>query len=167
MSTGLTPTQIKQQAIDIATFIQDNYISELQRLIQNRHIFVAFLVISSGIEFLGKAISNHGWFKKGMSKKDFNYALAVFQSLKKYSNLGIKYDSSQNDESFYAIVRCGIVHASRPLQGISLSDTNNLLPNEIGIIDLSTDFFTACNDLLNSTVPMGKGKNLNDIICYY
>lgn len=167
MSTGLTPTQIKQQAIDIATFIQDNYISELKRLIQNRHFFVAFLVISSGIEFLGKAISNHGWFKKGMSKKDFNYALAVFPSLNKYSNLGIKYDSSQNDESFYAIVRCGIVHASRPLQGISLSDTNNLLPNEIGIIDLSTDFFTACNDLLNSTVPMGNGKNLNDIICYY
>lgn len=167
MSTGLTPTQIEQQAIDIATFIRDNYISELKRLIQNRHFFVAFLVISSGIEFLGKAISNHGWFKKGMSKKDFNHALAVFPSLNKYSNLGIKYDSSQNDESFYAIVRCGIVHASRPLQGISLSDTINLLPNEIGIKDLSTDFFTACNDLLNSAVPMGKGKNLNDIICYY
>ena len=102
-----------------------------------------------------------------MSKKDFNRALKKFQSLNKYANLGIQYDNSQNDESFYAIVRCGIVHASRPLKGITLSDTVNVLPNEIGIQDLSTDFFAACNDLLNGVVPMGYGKNLKDIICYY
>lgn len=167
MATGSTPTQIEQKAIDTATFIKDNYITEVKKLIDNGHYFFAFLVISSGIEFLGKAISNHDWFRKRMSKKDFNHALKKFQSLNKYATLGIQYDNSQNDESFYAIVRCGIVHASRSLQGITLSDTVNVLPNEIGIQDLSTDFFAACNDLLNGVVPMGKGKNLKDIICYY
>lgn len=167
MSTGSTQTQIEQKSIDTATFINDNYITEVKSLIDNGHYFVAFLVISSGIEFLGKAISKHGWFKKGMAKKDFNHALKIFQSLNKYATLGIQYDNSQNDESFYAIVRCGIVHAYRPLQGISLSDTVNVLPYEIGIIDLSTDFFAACSDLLSGVVPMGNGKNLKDIICYY
>lgn len=167
MTTGTTQTQKEQQAISIAVFITDNYIKDLKQLITNGHYFVAFLVISSGIEFLGKAISDHDWFKTGESKTDFNYALAKFASLNKYANLGLKYDQSQNDESFYTIVRCGIVHASRPLKGIALSETINDLPQEIGLEDLAQDFYDACNDLLNGVVHLGKGKNLSDIICYY
>lgn len=81
MATGYTKTHSEQQAIDISSFISDYYIDELKRLIRDKHFFVAFLVISSGIEFLGKAISNHSWFKVGTSKKDFISALNAFPSL--------------------------------------------------------------------------------------
>lgn len=167
MPTGHTQTYKEQGGKNMLVFITDHYIKNLKRLIGNKHHFVAFLVISSGIEFLGKAISDHDWFKKGMSKKDFNRALAKFPSLNKYANLGLQYDQSKNDESFYAIVRCGIVHASIPLNGITLSETFNNLPTEIGLKDLSADFRKACEDLLRGKIKLGKGKSLNDIICYY
>ncbi len=166
MATGLTQTLSEQRAID-TTFISNYYIDEVNRLINDKHYFVAFLVISSGIEFLGKAISDHDWFETGTSKKDFNLALSVFTSLNKYENLGLKYDNATNDISFYSIVRCGIVHASTPLLGITLSEGANNLPKEIGITDLASDINNACNDLLNGVVPLGKGKKLSDIICYY
>ena len=167
MATGLTQTQSEQQAIDITTFISEYYINEVKQLISEKHYFVAFLVISSGIEFLGKAISDHDWSKTGTSREDFNSALSAFLSLKKYSNLGLEFDNAKNDTSFYTIVRCGIVHASRPMLGITLSEGNNNLPNKIGITDLYSDFNDACNDLLNGVVPLGNGKNLSDTICYY
>lgn len=83
MATGLTQTLSEQRAIDITMFISDYYIGEVKRLINDRHYFVAFLVISSGIEFLGKAVSAHDWFKIGTSKKDFNSALSVFKQIRK------------------------------------------------------------------------------------
>lgn len=167
MATGFTQTQTEQRPIDISTFISDYYIDELKRLIGDKHFFIAFLVITSGIEFLGKSVSDHDWFEEKYSKNDFNKALAIFPSLKKYANLGLKYDGAKKDVSFYTIVRCGVVHASRPLLGITLSEASNNLPTEIGIMDLSSDFNDACNDLLNKVVPLGKGKRLTDIICYY
>ena len=167
MATGFTKTHIEQQPKDVSSFISDYYIDELKRLIRDKHFFVAFLVISSGIEFLGKAISDRSWFKSGTSKMDFNNALNTFPSLKKYDNLGVKLDKAQKDVSFYSVVRCGILHASCPQKGITLSETVNNLPNEIGIIDLSRDFFQACNDLLEKRVSLGKGKGLSDILCYY
>lgn len=123
-------------------------------------------MISSGIEFLGKAISDYDWIMEGRSKEDFNNALQTFESLQKYSTLGLKQDSAQSDISLYSIVRCGIVHSSCPDVGITLTDAKNNLPGEIGIKDFSSDFIAACNDLLNEDVSLGKGKTLQDTICY-
>lgn len=167
MATGLTQTQSEQKAIDVSSFIADYYINELKRLIDEKHFFIAFLVVTAGIEFLGKATSEHDWFEAKESKTDFNDALNRFSSLNKYSQLNLEFDKKNNDVSFYSIVRCGIVHASRPKAGITLTEANNNFPTEIGIIDLVADFNAACNDLLNSKVSMGKGKKLSDIICYY
>ena len=47
-----------------------------------------------------------------------------------------------------------------------IADEGNALPHEIGIKDFSSDFITACNDLLNGKVRLGRGKALADIICY-
>ena len=166
-ATGSTQTHISQVRVSLSDFIKDYYIDELNCLISEEHYFVAFLVISSGIEFLGKAISGSGWSVVGKSKRDFNKALRTFKSLRKYSKLGLKQDGAKSgDSSLYSIVRCGIVHFSCPGYGITLTDEGDALPHEIGIKDFSSDFIAACNDLLNGKVSLGKGKALADIICY-
>jgi hypothetical protein len=168
-STGQTPTNTSQVPVDYASFINDYYIKELNSLVAEGHSVTAFLVISSGIEFLGKAISQDNLFSSGHSNDDFNNALNTFKSLQKYSNLGLHSYQKNNhtvDDSLYAIVRCGIVHSSTPKIGITLTDGSNNLPCEVGLSDLFNDFVSACNELLNGSVPMGPGKNLKDPLCF-
>ena len=165
-TTGQTQTNASQIAVDFTTFISDHYIIELNKLISDNHPFVAFIVIASGIEFLGKAISGNPFFEERHSKADFNNALSIFPSLQKYSNLGLFVDKNNIDLSLYKGLRCGIVHSTCPQYGIVLTEGNNALPNEIGLIDLSNDFFTACDDLLQGRIPMGLGKQLTDVLCY-
>jgi len=165
-TTGQTQTEVSQIAVDFASFISDHYINELSSLIADNHPFVAFIVIASGIEFLGKAISNNPFFEDKHSKVDFNNALSKFPSLQKYSNLGLVVDNNNNDISLYKGLRCGIVHSTCPQNGIVLTEGSNDLPNEIGLIDLSNDFLAACNYLLQGGIQMGSGKQLTDILCY-
>ena len=164
-TTGQTQTEVSQIAVDLASFISDHYIIELRKLISDNHPFVAFIVIASGIEFLGKAISNNTFFEDGHSKTDFNNALSQFPSLQKYSNLGL-FVKNNIDLSLYKGLRCGIVHSTCPQNGIVLTEGNNALPKEIGLIDLSNDFIAACDDLLQGRIPMGTGKQLSDVLCY-
>jgi len=125
-----------------------------------------FLMISSGIEFLGKAISSDSdFFDENHSKDKFNLALSTFKSLNKYNTLGLEMNKNV-DVSLYSIVRCGIVHSSCPKDKIKLTETFNTLPDEIGLIDFSADFKAACQDLLDGTVQLGGGKALTDVLCY-
>ena len=167
MATGNTPTDKTQVSVDYSSLIKDYYISELNTLIKENHSFVAFLVISSGIEFLGKAISAEmDLFKEGNSKDDFKNALDSFPSLNKYSSLGLSKDKKGIDKTLYDIVRCGIVHSTSPKTGITLSEDGNDLPSVVGLADLAKDFNDACQDLLSGKIPMGKGKTLSDPIWY-
>lgn len=164
MATGKTQSDITQKAVMVKDLIKDNYINELKELIKADHHFTAFIVISCGIEFLGKCISSTtDWFLDNHSKEDFNNALTSFESLIKYSTIG---ELNRDGASFYNIIRCGIIHSSVPKNGLTITEGKNNFPNEVGLRDLTEDFIKACNDLLNKKVKMGGGKSLDDVICY-
>ncbi len=167
MSTAKTQTEITKQIVTVKDFIEDYYIKELEQLIEDKYAFTAFLVISCGIEFLGKCLSPYDWFDRGYSTDDFNNALKVFDSLNKYSSLGLEFNKNDGEDiSLYSIIRCGIVHSSVPKIGLSITEGKNNLPNEIGLKDLSKDFMNACRSILDKTVPMHSSKSLEDAFCY-
>ena len=166
MSTAKTQTDKTQRPVSVKEFIENYYIKDLEGLINN-HPFTAFLVISCGIEFLGKCLSSNDWFDRGHSTDDFNNALKVFDSLNKYSSLGLEFNKNDGEDiSLYSRIRCGIVHSSVPKIGLSITEGKNNLPNEIGLKDLSKDFINACKSLLDKKVQMYCSKSLEDIICY-
>ena len=166
MATGKTQSDRTQTGVMVKDLIKDYYISELN-VLSNKHPFTAFMVISCGIEFLGKCISSEtDWFLGSHSKDHFNNALTKFGSLDKYSKIGKEYDGKGNDVSLYDIIRCGIIHSSIPKAGITITEENNNLPDEVGLKDLTKDFIDACSDILNKKVQMGGGKSLDDVICY-
>lgn len=139
-------------------FIQQNLIEEIGT-IKDEHPYMAFLLISCGIEFLGKCIGANDWQDSGHSTADFNNALSRFPSLQKYQSPNI------GSKSLYRIIRCGLCHALLPQQGIVLSQDAsqdlNSHPIVLKIDDFYGDFVTACETLKNDGSLLGLGKTLD------
>ena len=167
MSTAYTQTNAEQRAVTISEFIQTHYVDVIPDIVNSKHAFVAFQVISCGIEYLGICISSHDFVTLNNSQSDFNLALEKFPSLQKYYNLTIVQDTTvPGNHELYGALRCGVIHDSRPKKGLTLSEKKNDLPSIIGLEDLRSDFIMACEYLLTGSIPMGGGKSLNDAFCY-
>lgn len=192
MSTGKTPTYITQTPVSFKKFLKDHYIDELKTIIDNKHYFLAFLVISSGIEFLGKLLDDDDFFSNNGPRRKFNLALEKLESLNCYFTLGLRktkpatnttaqnkkknkkkktetQDQNEVDTSFFEIIRCGIVHASCPEPELILSEWENDFNADtkvVGLNSLYNDFVKACNKLLNGEVQLGEGKSLDDTLFY-
>lgn len=167
MSTAYTQTNSEQRAVSISEFIQTHYVDVVPDLVNSKYSFVAFQVISCGIEFLGICISNHDFVTSKQSQSDFDLALEKFPSLHKYSKLTIVQDSTvPGNRELYGALRCGVIHDSRPKKGLMLSEKNNVLPAIIGLDNFSSDFIAACEYLLTSSISLGGGKSLSDTFCY-
>ena len=100
-------------------FINDTLIEKIGKII---HVdaYLSFLLICSGIEFLGKCIDSTKKWEEGSSKKQFKSAI-----IKLFPD---SYHNLVND--LYDDLRCGLVHRITP-GSISLTQNGNDKNGEI------------------------------------
>lgn len=151
-------------------FISIVFINELKELVElNKYPYQCFILISTGIEFLGKCINNNlkSWeqtapnIKKRTSKKGFgvkeNFLMAInnLDSFNKY----LDYCGDEKEFDLYKYFRCGFAHSYKPEGKISVARErgvhlkifkNNLI---IGLPEFAEDFFDACNEVIEKDFP--------------
>lgn len=123
-------------------------IDELQDIVEN-HPFHAFALLAIVVELLGKCLNNNlDWQHYEPKGKDFNTALNTYKGLNKYATLQV---------SLYNTLRCGMVHAFLPKEGIQLvPDRNDLSNNTIGCRELYEDIIAAFNEVKNGNISPAK-----------
>ncbi len=137
-------------------FIRIVLIEEINSVIEVSP-WLSFILIGSGIEFLGKCIDTEypeDWDKSGRSSINFKDAIRNLQAFNRY-----KYLLDKPDFNFYGEFRCGLAHGFVPKSGISLSSKPGELANLIeinGVVnfhirDLYSDFKNACEEVINMT----------------
>lgn len=132
-------------------FIETVLINEIGE-VANQYPYLAFALMCIGIEFLGKCLHSKDIHKGGESRDNFDNALEKYPSLNKYQSI----------ENLYGCLRCGLLHAFLPNDGVILSDDQNDLPNKvIGCEDFYNDFVTACGDAIDDTKDIAE-RNLEE-----
>ena len=140
--------------VSVQKFIKDVLIDQLSCVVKISP-FLAFIMIGSGIEFLGKCIDNLyplDWDKKGRSPKNFNYAIRNITPLKKYKDLIDRADKFDLYDKF----RCGLIHGLAPKESLSLSHGNEqktIFDKQTGMVNINidefyADFKLACEDVI-------------------
>ena len=139
----------------VSDFIKKYFIEEVGFLV-NEHPFVAFAIMSIGVEFLGKCLNNNPWddwkFKKTIDS--FDDAVKTYESLAKYISI----------PHLYHNLRCGLAHRFMIDGTIKLgSDKNDLtsIDMTIGCKEFYDDFKQACLDAINNKNGMIR-KNLGE-----
>ena len=128
-------------------FIEDYLIKQINTIKQD-HPYFAFLLMSVGIEFLGRCQSTNAWNDRHKPSDYFDDGFAVpplCQYTKKYPDL-------------YHQLRCGLAHAYRP-DGIILSNEGGA--GDISCDDFYADFVAACKNVLDDKAPQ-KVRNLDE-----
>lgn len=142
---------------------QKNYIShvlidEIGDVV-NHHKWLSFILLCSGIEFLGGCIDTKqiNLNATGRSKERFNTAIINLfpQNYHKQINTG------KGDQGLYAQLRCGVNHVTLPGLNVALSERNSQLKNlsvwndgvndRLVLIaeDWYDDFKSACNQVIS------------------
>lgn len=132
-----------------------NIINELEDIVNN-HPYFAFALLAIIIEVFGKCYdSNLDWQHRDSSKKDFKSAIRKCSSLTKYKTIG--------DDEVYSTLRCGLLHAFLPKDGILLTeDKNDLKNNIIGCKSLYKDVIAAWNQI--KIDPSIQNKLTNNVL---
>ena len=135
--------------------IQD-YIDNMECIVKCKPYY-AFALLAIVIEVLGKCMNeNADWQQSGSSESDFNKALDL-ESLKKYKNI----ENIENN-TLYKTLRCGLLHASLPKNGILLApNKNNLKKKTIGCVSLYNDIKKAWRDIESEKVSVSKNLDSN------
>jgi hypothetical protein len=152
----LTPTK----------FIRSVFIHELEDIV-NRHPYHAFMIMSTGIEFLGKCLKTdrNDWNNTGSSSGTFRKAIQEIPSLQKYKQLLKKFNLYDN-------LRCGLLHSAQPKPGITLSSKNERAHLERHVLfgqhcinlrceDFYADFKEACEWVIASISPEESEDKMN------
>jgi len=129
-------------------FIQKILIEEIGE-IKDKHPYLMCMLVSQGIEFLGKTLrpinKTSGWNENQNAKRDFQSAIKLLPSLRKYAEIDI-----------YQRIRCRFCEkmvtddnmvsddTTHPKAG-SANDKDRITVN---LNDLYDDFKRACEDLL-------------------
>lgn len=139
----------------VKDFINKYFIEEIGSLVEERP-FVSFVLMSIGIEFLGKCLNTNDWDDKNeRSGKTFDNALQQFDSLKKYQAI----------PDLYHNLRCGLAHRLMVKGHVILTpDQNNLTGPDytIGCKEFYNDFKQACLDAIANKNGLIK-KNHNEV----
>ena len=143
--------------MNTSDFIKTVFINELKDIVDH-HPYIAFMVMSTGIEFLGKCLdlNKTGWHDEGKSKTSFREAIEEIPSLQKYKPL-----LDKNGYDLYGSLRCGLLHSAQPKFKITLSskeEAPHLLESIINAQqrinlkceDFYADFKEACEWVINS-----------------
>lgn len=129
-------------------FIQETLIDEFNDIVngEKEHNYISFLLISCGIEFLGKCMAPVGtdWHHSA-STQYFKQGIFLFPD--PYKQQGI-------DKVLYDRLRCGICHALLPGDELIVSSTEeqklNSNPIRLNIRTFFDDFKDACTSLLEN-----------------
>lgn len=143
----------KIKKVTVEQFIREYLIDHIGK-IKKEYPYEAFLLISCGIEFLGKCLKrqqmnkqdalNFDWHKTGTSKDDFrNVFNGKFVLLKKYSTIV---------DDLYDSLRCGLCHAYQVKPGLRISNgTEEILSGNDKVISIQNyynAFQEVCDDIL-------------------
>lgn len=130
-------------------FIKEFLIDKIGKLKENEP-YVAFLMMSIGIEFLGKCLNNSAvWDTDKMSGSDFNLAITTLTTLRKYQNMDL-----------YDKLRCGLAHCMMVKKGLAIRDKGSNTSVCISCEEFYKDFKAACEEVMN--MPKLPVKNLDD-----
>lgn len=129
-------------------FIQKILIEEIGE-IKDKHPYLMCMLVSQGIEFLGKTLrpinNASGWNENQNAKKDFQSAIKLFPSLRKYAEIDI-----------YQRIRCRfcekiVVDDNMVSDNMAHSKSGRADDKDkvsVNLNDLYDDFKSACEDLL-------------------
>lgn len=119
-------------------FIQEYLIDKIGKL-KDTEPYIAFLMMSIGIEFLGKCLNKKKkWDAENRSKKDFNLAIRSLESLKKYQSWDL-----------YNKLRCGLAHTMMVKSGLKIKDKGTSTSTCVSCEEFYNDFKTACEEVMN------------------
>lgn len=129
--------------ITIKDFVLDHLKKEIGTLVDD-HPFMAFILMSIGIEFLGRCISYDTIDKikdeDHVSAKMFKKAIDNLDALAKYRTM----------DGLYSSLRCGLTHSLMVKNDIQLSNSKNSMDGSdktLGCRDFYEDFAKACDEL--------------------
>lgn len=127
----------------VRDFIQKFLIDDIGKLVDS-HPFHSFVLMSIGIEFLGKCLRDGDWDDPNQNAtSDFNNAITELHSFTKYRSICGLYDK----------LRCGLAHLYVPKNGIKLDRDGNDIsasPILLGCKEMYEDFKSACNEVLEN-----------------
>lgn len=149
--TGQQQQTENRRSLSIEYFINKYLIGEIGE-IKDNHPYLAFVLMSSGIEFLGRYMRNR-LTKRNVGRYCFNYAIKNLEPLNSYLNkVGFK-----DISNLYGDFRCGLIHQYRiENPQIILSNQNS---EEIGTIDCDK-FYEAFAESCKDAITYVKHKNL-------
>lgn len=128
-------------------FIREYLIGKIGKL-KDSEPYIAFLMMSIGIEFLGKCLNKKKkWDTEDRSKKDFNLAIGKLKSLKKYRSWDL-----------YHKLRCGLAHTMMVKSGLEIKDKGASTSTCVSCEEFYNDFKAACEEVMNMSLPV---KNLD------
>lgn len=145
-------------------FIKQVFIDDLGKIINSQH-YISFMVMSIGIEFLGKCldISTKKWNARGKSQKHFENAVNFLASLQSYRQY-------LKSHCLYESLRCGMAHSASPENQISLSSGGEkphliLTGTSLNLKceNFYKDFKAACEEVISMSFPPSDKMN-NDFI---
>ena len=132
--------------VSIKDFINKYLINEIGE-IKEKYPYHAFLLMTVGIEFLGRYLKGYFWEQKGVSETAFNGAILELFPEGKYN----KFDLFHN-------LRCGLAHSLLIQGNLTLSDKKS--EGSISCDEFYDDFVKACNKIL--TMPPSDRKSLDE-----
>ena len=124
----------------VRVFIEKFWIENIGSLIEN-YPFQSFILMATGIELLGKCLSEYDWDVDGKSSEEFKIAIDNLYSFERYRKI----------DHFYNKLRCGLVHLGIPKVGIKLDRRNNSFDSDsitLGCEEFYNDFKNACIEVL-------------------
>ena len=128
-------------------FIREYLIGKIGKL-KDTEPYIAFLMMSIGIEFLGKCLNKKKkWDTEDRSKKDFNLAIGRLKSLNKYQSWDL-----------YHKLRCGLAHTMMVKSGLEIKDKGASTSTCVSCEGFYNDFKEACEEVMNMSLPV---KNLD------
>jgi len=139
--------------MSVKNFIETVFVHQVGELVQT-HPYLAFIVMASGIELLGKCLRANSFEEKGVSRNRFEEAIQNLQAFTPYRGLVGK----NNQTDLYASFRCGLAHVMVPNSRITLSSKNEMKHLQVHgngkrvnlrCEDFYEDFKKACAELFN------------------
>lgn len=149
--------------ISLQDFIDKFIIGDLKPIVESQP-YLAFVLLSATIEFLGKCLSNtNDWQKTGESEFNFCNAIQTYPSFDKYKvkfgeSTTLKNHNMVYKNKLYKELRCAMVHALQPTSEIVLrGERNDLENNIVGCRELYEDVIAACEFVkskISKKIPM-------------
>ena len=128
-------------------FIREYLIGKIGKL-KDSEPYIAFLMMSIGIEFLGKCLNDKDdWDVSNMSESDFNLAINTLKSLNKYQGWDL-----------YHKLRCGLAHTMMVKSGFGIKNKGASTSTCVSCEEFYNDFKAACEEVMNMSLPV---KNLD------